>query len=211
MIDYKDKYKDTLKLLQSPYDERNYKFGKLLPMNAFRIPDTYITDTSDFAYNQEYSSMCCASALCYIRNLQEKEQSMVNIPFCPSFIYANRYEDELFEGMYLLSACKKAREGFVLYDEMVYPTTFNNARKEFLTRKDELLELAYPWRIGSFYTCHNRKEIQVAIMQTKAVLIGVPVFESFYNPDKNGIIKFVKGQTSDGGHAVCLKGWAVLV
>ena len=44
-------------------------------------------------------------------------------------------------------------------------------------------------------------------MQTGAVLIGVPVFDSFYTPDKNGIITYVKGQESNGGHAICLRGW----
>lgn len=212
MVDYKRKYGKKLKLLQSPYDNRDYKFGNAVPMKAFKIPTSYKTQDIDFTYDQKSSSMCCASAYSFIRNLQERdnEQSQLESVFCPSFTYANRLDGEDFEGMYLRSCCKKGREGSVLWGEMKYPNSYIKSKKEFLERKDELLEKANPFRISSFYTCTNRKEIQVAIMETKAVLIGIPVYDCFYTPNEKGIINYVKGQENQGGHAISIYGWDII-
>lgn len=208
-MDFKEQYGKNLKLLQSPYDSRDYRFGDAVPMATYKIPKEYFTPDAGFTYDQSNSSQCCASAYSYIRFLQEsdKEQSELTTPFCPSFTYANRIDGEDFEGMYLRSCCKKGREGSVLWGEMKYPNTYIGSKKEFLSRKEELLEKANPFRISSFYTCRNRKEIQVAIMETKAVLIGIPVYECFYTPDENGIVHYVKGQENQGGHAIVIDGW----
>ena len=202
-----------LGLIQSPYDPRDYKFKDLCPMGAINVPDYYETKVEyDITYNQLNSSQCCASAISYIRYLQEadKEQSELNEPFSPTFIYGNRDfgNDYEGEGMYLREASKKARDGMVLFNELEYPCSYPKAKKLFLKRKDELLTKAKPFGGISFYTCNSRKEILAAIMNCKAVLIGIPVFKCFYEPDENGIVHYDPKVDieSDGGHAVVLLG-----
>lgn len=202
-----------LGLIQSPYDPRDYKFKDLCPLASMNIPNYYQTKIeNDITYDQSTSSQCCASAIAYIRYLQEsdKSQSEVKEPFSPTFIYGNRNfgKDYEGEGMYLREACKKAREGMVLFDELVYPCSYPRAKELFLKRKNELLEKAEPFGNVSFYTCNSRKEIIAAIMNCKAVLIGIPVFKCLYKPDKNGIVNYIPAihTKSDGGHAVVLTG-----
>ena len=201
-------------LLPSPYDPRDYKFADLVCGAMLEdIPETYITQEAPFTYNQGNSSMCCASAYSYIRYLQESDirQSELSEPFSPTFIYGNRdYEhDYCGEGMYLRDCCKKGKDGMVLYKELPYPMTYKQSVQVFQERKDELLEKAKPFGDVSFYVCSKRKEIQRAIMDCKAVLIGIPVFDCFYRPDDLGFVHYdpKKDVESDGGHAIVVIGW----
>lgn len=211
----KNKYKKHLKLLKSPYDSRDYKFKDLLgaPIDRAEIPDEYVTPPAGFCYDQGHSSMCAPSAFAYMRYLQERdygEQSGLTEAFSPTFNYANRKEGEDFEGMYLRSLLDKAiDDGSVLFEELPYPLTYNSAKRVFLKKKDELLRKADNFKISSYFFCSSRRETQKAIMETGSVIIGVPVYESFYKPDKNGYIKYVPGQEDDGGHAILVTGWKI--
>lgn len=211
-INYKEMYGKFLGCLQSTYDKRDYKFNAICKALNVEIPDEYITPDAGFTYNQEQSCQCCACAYSYIRVLQEMDnkQSELKDKFCPSFTYANRKEGQDYEGMYIRECCKKGREGSVLFNEMRFPADYPQAKEEFLSRKDELLYKANPFRISSFYRAETRREIQTAIMKTKAVILSIPVFDCFYNPDKNGFVNFVQGQKSEGNHAVVFDGWKMI-
>lgn len=211
MIDYKATYKSGLGLYQSPYDARNWKFSEALPLESFEIPEEYETPDAPFTYDQGTSSMCVAAAYCYIRYLQESDhkQSGLTERFAPLFNYANRCPGEDFEGMFLSSCMKKGRDGSVLWSELPYFCSYSDALALFQKRKKKLMKKASAFAISSYYICHSRHEIQTAIMTTKAVLTGIPVYDCFYTPAADGTITYEKCNTkkADGGHAIAIRGW----
>lgn len=206
---YRDKFKPGL--IPSPYDKRDYKFSDLVPASAFLIPKEYQTEEFPFVYNQGSTSECAACSYNAIRYLQEhdRKQSEINEPFSPSFTYGNRIDGEIFEGMYLRSVCSKGREGSVLYSEMPGFYDVNTCVAKVNERKEDLLKKAKPFRITSYYKCSHRIEIQAAIMNCKAALIGIYVFPCFYSPNEKGEIIYnpKKDVENDGGHAVVITGW----
>ena len=208
----KETYGKNLGLFQSPYDPNQWKFKDAVPLSAFKIPDNYITEsTYKFSFDQKDSSQCAASSYSYIRMLQEndKEQSELDTYFSPTWSYGLRVDGGFCgEGMYLSDVVRGGREfGSVLFNELEYPCSYPKAKKLAKEKKDDLLVKGKPFRISSYYTCTTRREIQIAIMETKAVMIGVPCFDSIFEPDKEGKVRFIKGQSNSGGHAVCLVGW----
>lgn len=203
-------------LLPSPYDKRDYKFKDLVPVGAFQIPDDYESPNlipPDKIFNQGASNMCCACAFSYIRYMQESKnnQSGITELFSPTFTYGNRLPGERFEGMYMRSCCKKAKQDGSL-PISVLSGFYSYPKCEELVGKDlsKYKKLAYPFRISSYYQCNSRKQIQMAIIETGAVLCGVWVFDCLYKPEKlTNIVRYNpnKDIRNDGGHAVTLVGW----
>ena len=211
--EYKAKYSNT-GFLMSPYDGRDYKLVDNLPLRAMQIPDNYESPIFPYVYDQGTSSMCCACSYNAIRYLQESEahQSGINVPFSPAFTYGNRLPGEIFEGMMARSCLKKGREGSIPFSILPGFCTVQQAVALVKAREMEYLTLARPFRINSFYNCASRREIQIGIMQCKGVLIGIPLFDSFYNAKADGVIYYnpLVDRTNYGGHAVVLTGWKTL-
>lgn len=208
-IDFKQRYKNTNKLLPSPYDRRDYKFKNLIPVSAMIIPDQYETERTPFIFDQGSSSMCCAASYCTIRYLQEKEQSEISQPFSPAFQYANRIEGEDFEGMYIRSCCKKGLEGSIPYSDLPGFYKLATCKRLVNKNKKEFFEKASHFPISSYYQCSNRESVQAAILTTKAVLGGVFIYDSFYNIDESSYVLYDKNKDTKnyGGHAIVICGW----
>lgn len=202
--------KKGLGLIKSPVDKRDYKFKDLF-LGVMKIPDNYSSEIPSFIYDQGESSMCCACAYNTIRYIQEssKDQSELTEKLSPCFTYGNREDGQDYEGMLLRDCCKKGREGSILFNELPYFCTEAQAKEHVNANKQDYLTKANPFRISSFYTCNTREEIQQAVMLTKGVLIGIPVYKCFYEPDKDGKIQYSKKTrgSSYGGHAQALVGW----
>lgn len=206
-------YAETNNLYQSPYDSRDYKFKQLIPVGAFPIPDEYETPRTPFLFDQGESSMCCAASFSTIRYMQESDVNMggsgITEPFSPTFTYANRLDGEDFEGMYVRSCCKKGKEGALPYSILPGFYSLGEAKRRFNEKKDLYLEMAKPFAINSYYQCSSREQVQMAIMQTKGVIGALNVYKCFYNPDKDGYVRYSRfiHRKSDGGHAVVICGW----
>lgn len=209
MNNFKEKYKDNNNLLLSPYDSRDYKFKDLVPLGAIKIPDNYESPKTPFILDQGNSSQCAACAYTTVRYLQEQEQSQITEPFSTSFQYANRPKEENFEGMYLRTICKYGLQGSIPNSEFPGFYSYASAKRLFLLHKSKYLEMAKEFAISSYYVCGSREQVQSAIITTKGVITGIPVFDSFYNPDENGYINYdpTKDIKNYGGHAQLLVGW----
>lgn len=212
MIDYKERYGRTNRALADPYDRRDWKFkDSIFAVSPKGIPANFQTKDSPFTYDQGNSSMCAACAYSFIRYVQERnsEQSGLTKPFSPAFTYCNRPDSEAMEGMYLKSPLRNGKNGSILFTEFVDFGTLTELKPKYLINKDRWFKMAKPFAINSYYECNSRKEIQQAIMNTGAVLIGIQVFNCFYTPDKDGHVIYdpSKDYDSDGGHALAVYGW----
>lgn len=212
MIDYKEKYGRTNSALADPYDHRDWKFKDTVFAVAPRgIPDNFQTEDSPFTYDQGSSSMCAACAYNFIRFLQEREkgQSELSVPLSPAYTYCNRPDNETMEGMYLKTPMRMGKNGSILFSDFPDFGKLADLKITYDTFKSVWKNRAKPFAINSYYQCTNRKEVQQAIMNTGAVLIGIQVFPCFYKPDKNGHVNYNPSTdySSDGGHALAIYGW----
>ena len=207
------KYGDNLGLLPSPYDSRDYHFKDLAPMGAMPIPENYETPHAPFTIDQGRTSMCGACSSTTLRFLQETDnaQSGLTEPFSPAYTYANRVDDAYKgEGMYLRDIAKGYKDhGCCLKSDFPDMGSYIELKLKYDLIKGKLIDKAEPFKISSYYTCGSREEIQTAIMTTKGVIIGIPVFKCFYYP-QNGYIMYDKnnGEQSCGGHALLVRGWS---
>lgn len=209
MIDFKQKYSNTNKVLASPYDKRDYKFSDQVPLAAFVIPKNYSTATKNYVFDQGQTSMCAACSLTNLRYMQEQDQSQITMPFSPAFTYANRITGEDFEGMYIRSLCKKSREGVLPYELLPGFFTYKECKRKFNANKAKYLEEAAPFATTSFYQCNTRVAMQQAIMMYKGIVAGIYVYDSLYYPDKDGTVKYNPSTDTAnyGGHCILLAGW----
>ena len=200
------KYK--LGLIPQPYDSRDYEFKKLVPLGAIQIPDNYESKHPPI-FNQGNTYMCTPCAYASLRYIQELDQSGNTEMFSPMFQYANRVDEENFEGMYLRSVCASGLNGSVLYRELPGFDTLSGCQSKVNSNKQKYLELAKPFRISTYYVCKSRQEIQSAIMSTGGVLIGIYIYDSFVNVGNDGIVKYDKNKDvhNYGAHAQLLIGW----
>lgn len=206
MIDFKKEFSNN-KLYKSPYDSRDYHFRDLILAGSIAVPENYETEKTPFIYNQGKSSMCAACAYNTLRYLQEKDQSGITEPFAPAFNYANRPDNENFEGMYLRTVCKRGREGSIPWSEFPGFYSLANAKIKFKQNKDRYLEMAKPFRINSFYQCSSRQDIKTAIYTLKGVIAGIYVTNAFYNP-VNGYVRYDPNDPENfGGHAILVVAW----
>lgn len=213
MIDYRQKYKVGGCIAQ-PKDKRDWKLDKLITLGSVKLPKEYLPDYGDFCYDQGDSSQCCACSFCYLRHLQEQDnmnQSGLTEPFSPSFQYANRREGENFEGMHIRSCLLKAREGSLPWHYFPYFYSLKQCQEIFRKNKIRFLNLAHPYRISSFYTVFTEEEFKTAIYLTKGVMIGIMVTDSFYEPNKKGIIDYSNDTDIQyGGHALLCDGYCYI-
>lgn len=196
-------------------DKRDWKLDKLISLGAVQLPQEYLpVYDNDFTYNQGRSSECCACAYNYLRHLQEMDkdtQSGFTEPFSPSFTYGNRRKGEDFEGMYLRSCLIKAKEGTLPWKYFPNFYSYPRCKEIFEKNKIKFLNIAYPFRISSFYTVNTEEEFKTAIYLTKGVMIGIMVTDAFYHPNKDGIIVYPKSQEEEyGGHALLITGYTYI-
>ena len=217
MNEFKDKYgEEYIGIYKSPYDGRDYVLNELIPKGSISIPDNYETSRAPFVYDQGNSSECAACAYNMIRYLQESDTdnggSGITEKFSPSFTYGNRISGEDFEGMYLRSVCKKGREGSIPWSQFPGFHTYSKCKMIVNNNKKKWEEMAYPFRISSFYQCITREQVQQAIIESKAVLTGINVLECIYTVDSDGIVYYDPNRDykSYGGHAIILTGWNTL-
>jgi hypothetical protein len=200
-------------LIISPYDSRDYKFRDLIKLGSVNIPKEYVTEEYPFVYDQGDTQMCCACSYNAVRYLQEAVQSELTLPLSPAFTYGDRIDGEDFEGMYIRSCLKKGcDDGSVLYDDMPGFYGVYEAKKIFNERREELLTKADNFKADSYYVCSSRRDIQIAIITTKAIMTGIPIYDSFYDVGDDGIVKYDKNKDIHdyGGHAVTITGWSYI-
>lgn len=209
MPNFKKMFENTNGLYKSPYDKRDYKLSELIPVGSVKLPDEFESETTPFVYNQGRSSMCAACAYNTIRWLQESDtnQSQIEEPFSPAFNYANRPDNENFEGMYLRTVCKKGRDGSIPYSVLPGFYNLNTAKTKLQKNKDKYMEMAKPFAISSFYQASNREQVMQAIYTLKGVVGGIMVTDEFYNPVDGKVVYNPNNPKNYGGHAIAIVGW----
>ena len=192
-------------------DERDYKIDDKLISCAPNLPSEYDNGILDYVLDQGTSSTCVACSLSLLRYFQEYDQSNNRKPYSPSYIYANRLEqDHQGEGMSPRQALKTLKDfGDTYLKDFPGFYSYKKAAEIYKSNKEKLDNFAHPFRISKYYRVSDIIEIKTAIYTLKGVTTMIPVYDCMYSVNKDGIVNFdpVKEYKNRGYHQVTLKGW----
>lgn len=202
--------------LKSPYDSRDYQFSDLVTgIDRTEYQEEYIPEYEVEFFDQGQTSMCCACATAMSRYIHELTDSGNECQMSPMYIYGNRaesvVEDGIYEGegMYLKDALKQlVHAGDCFYDTLPGFADYQRCKKMYYNTKTRADAEALPYRVSSYYAVKTQKEVMRAIMQTGSVLAAYMVTTGWYKTGSDGIIT-ISGE-EEGGHAILITGWKVI-
>ena len=146
----------------------------------------------------------------YCREITEEKQNNKYIMFSLGFGYANRKPtDYQGEGMYPRECLQNLKEfGAVPYEYFPYNEEYPGILNRLNPIKEQLLKIAYSYRISSYCRLYSVDEIKTALMNLGAVTICIPVYQSFYSVGKDGLVPIPKnGEKLHGFHMMTITGW----
>ena len=199
---YLQKY-DLTGCIPSPPDERDYTAETVALAEAPR-PETYI-QTGMTVLNQGSIGSCVAHACATALGYGEKTGGKTPHDFSRGFIYGNRRStDHQGEGMYIRQALKQLNHcGDCEQKVFPYNETYPKVKARIEKNKENLLKQAEPFKILNYFRCYSNDEVKRALLNQGAVVISIPVYESFAGDCPIPGI----GEKMNGHHAMCVVGW----
>ena len=187
----------------SPLDVRDYTID-MVAMAEAPLPDTYLCNGMA-VLNQGLVGSCVAHACATAMGYGEKKSGNKAHDFSRGYIYGNRKEtDHQGEGMYIRQALKQLNHcGDCQYDDFPYNETYPNVKNKIEKNKENLANLALPFKIENYFRLYSNDEIKKALLNQGAVVMSMPIYSSFAAecPLPTADDKY------EGGHAMCLIGW----
>lgn len=200
-----------LYLKPSPQDDRDYKVTRLVPM-AESFPLEFVTIYPGQVKDQGQVGSCMAHSIAETRETIEALQSKVYNQFSVGFVYGNREvpAGQETEGMIPRDALKQLMAcGDVYNVDFPYNEEYPSVHARLGLVKTDLLAKAYPHRITAYCRLWTLNDIKTALMKLGPVIIGIPVYDSFYTTGADGIVPIpkVRKEAIAGYHAITVFGW----
>ena len=194
---------ETLGLIFSSFDIRDYKATSTIPKNGF---------AKDFEWkiprvkSQGNIGSCGAHVLSCIVEYFNYIQHGIKTEMSVGYIYGNREKtSHKGKGLVLRDSLATLKAyGDVSKQDFPYHVEMPDAEKKYKKQADELFEIGYVSRISAYYRVKTVPEIKAALKLGYPIAIGV----KWYNDMKvkNGILTTnYKGY--QGGHCMLLYGW----
>lgn len=204
--------------LKSPYDSRDYQFSTLVAgswWSKSKNPIEFIPSYEIEPFDQGDTQMCCACAVAMSRYIGELNDSGIQERFSPAYIYANRANSVVVdgvyegEGMYLKDALKQLTiSGDCAFWMFRSFGTYNELKEFYDGNKGTMDNAAHPYRVSSYYAVKTDNEIKKAILSTGSVLASFIITSGWYDTKEDGIIRTYGNIES--GHAVLIIGWKII-
>ncbi|MCR4720067.1 MAG: S-layer homology domain-containing protein [Firmicutes bacterium] len=202
--------------LYKPESVKDYEFSAFLSgksQSEVDFPDAYYTLWTPEVKNQQVKETCVAHALASASEILERYYNGgKNQKYSTAFIYANRHEGQYDgEGMYISQALANLKEDGVPKEETGY--TFNldyPDAKAFLSQNGKALyDEAAKHKIAGYARVRSEYEIKDALCNQKTpVIVGMTIYESFYDVDATGIVSIPNNnEKSYGGHCMLITGY----
>lgn len=189
--------------IPSPLDIRDYS-AATVALAETPLPKTYLVSGMK-VLNQGSIGSCVAHACATAMGYGEMTGNKSAHDFSRGFIYGNRRDsDHQGEGMHIRQALKQLNHcGDCEYKDFPYNETYPQVKARVEKDKENLYAKAEPFKILNYFRCYSDEEVKRALMNQGAVVISVPVYESFCGncplPAANEKLK--------GYHAMCVVGW----
>ncbi len=197
-------------VISSPIDDRDYTLDMLMSTSEITLPSSYRTKTTVPVFSQGSTGCCVACSLAACRYIQEELQEGFAKQFSVNYIYGNRLPtDSQNEGMIPRQALKTLLDYGDCHwsDFSGYASTFSSAKTKYNNNKGTYDDLAYPYKINSYYRLYNVEEIKTAVYQLGCAVIAYDMMKSLYSPDSKGYITYNSSDAVLGGHMLTIIGW----
>lgn len=185
----------------SPLDVRDYKIAA-----AADLPETFELPMPPVK-NQKSTNSCvahaCSTLVEYFNKLQESNTNSFSTEFIYGYRPAGYY---VGEGMYLRNALNTLRKrGDCRLEKLPGNNEYAQAMANVEANIDELLEVAFPNRISTYFRLNSIEEIKTALYKYGPVVVSLPWgAHTTLNKDKE--LENSSGEVS-GYHCVVLYGW----
>lgn len=199
------KYLKTGGCLPSPEDSRDYTIKDAVACMVAHFPEEFCLNGMS-VLNQGAVGSCVAHACATAMGYGELQSGFKNAHnFSRGYIYGNRRPtDHQEEGMIVRQALKQLNHcGDCEYKDFPYNEPYPKVKAKIENNKTELAEKAAPFKILNYFRCYSETEVKAALMNQGAVIITIPVYESFA---KNCPLP-KEGEKKEGYHAMCVIGW----
>ncbi len=201
----------ALGCLPSPQDYRDYKVSSFFPVKN-NLPPSYMPKELIKAENQLGVGACVAFGMeLQVAYHELKERGRIE-RYDQNYIYKNRLPEHYQgEGMHPREAYSMLTrygvppkgKGF----PHKYPQPYSVLKDQPIT--PDMNSYAVFQRIESYFSLQFEEEIKTAL-QHGPVGITIPVYDSFYNCPKDGMLKIpdVSKETLSGYHFILIVGWS---
>ena len=169
----------------SPPDPRDYTLS-VVTATRDEFPDSYLIPGERIVtYDQGATSMCVAFVLRLIKEVQERAERNKFEMWSAGFIYGNREDDDYQgEGMQVREALSQLRKfGVCEFNLLTVVGTYKECRDAIETNKPKLLQHAFPQHTFSYLRLQDIDEIKTALMDIGPVIVALPVYPSFDEPE----------------------------
>lgn len=199
--------KYSLGALKDKEDKRDYKVSDYLVKAVTQLPAIIdYTNKMQAVRDQGNKGACVGFAFSAIKEYQEKIDVESNLIMSPDWIYLQRPED--ISGMEPRDALKILIDsGDCLEDSLPYDQTKDWGIAEDI--KAELKEEAYNFRALAYTRIWSLIELKQYLYEKGPCYISVPVYDSFFDTGKNGIVPDpdISKEFLNGYHALCVVGY----
>lgn len=203
--------------IPSPLDGTEYKYSAVT-RNASQtenLPLSFRLWTSGIK-NQVSVGSCVAHAVASMKETQDYYDTKATEEYSTSWIYLMRQINQYKgEGMYIKEAMANLKNiGVVPYSVLPGNISYEDGSRIISNSNNntQMKEEASKHRISSYVMAKTEAEIKRAIYHDKSpVVIGVTVYESFYNTSSDGIVPIPNvSERIYGGHAMIITGWITI-
>jgi len=158
--------------------------------------------------NQGNQSSCVGWATAYaLKSYQEKVEigwslNTAEHLFSPAFLY-NQINGGQDKGSYIHEALQLVVDkGLATLDKMPYSPT------DYLTQPgQDAVQQALNYRARSWTKINDTSQIKAALVNRKPLVIGIPIYQNFYNLKGADAVYNTTSGNNDGGHAVTIVGY----
>lgn len=190
----------------SPIDERDYKLDSLITYSAATLPSSYRIPFEPPLFNQGSVGCCVACAVATCRYIQEQLQENHAEKFSVNYIFGNRSNPNNLDGMDPRTALDTlVHFGDCHWEDFKGYNAYSTANKLYIENKEYYDDLAYPYKINSYYHLYTTEEIKTAVYNLGCAIVVYDVTDYLRCPIDGYVI--YDDSNIVGQHCVTIVGW----
>lgn len=200
-------FDETIGAILSPKDVRDYR--AVCATSSTKFPNEFKLDLVRVK-NQGTVGSCVAHSLSEVVEYFNKKQLNVDTEMSTGYIYGNRQNTtHKGSGMVVRDALAVlSKYGTVEKGDFPENIEVPEAIELFQKRFDDLLGVAYPYRISTYARLKTEEDVKQALMKNGPVVIAMDWYSDM--KVKNGLLvsSFEKSKKT-GGHCMVIYGWDI--